>query len=85
VVPVLERNAGVRIRIDGHTDDRGAAAYNQDLAERRAQSVRSHLVGQGIEAQPLEAKGFGEEQPIVPNDTRANLRKNRRIELSIVC
>jgi OOP family OmpA-OmpF porin len=84
VVPVLERNPGVRIRIDGHTDDRGAAAYNQSLSERRANSVRSYLIEQGIDAGRLEAKGFGEEQPVAPNDTRENLRKNRRIELSIL-
>lgn len=83
VLPVLEQNPGARIRIDGHTDDRGAAAYNQDLSERRARAVRSYLVDQGVDAERLEAKGFGEERPIVPNDNRANLRTNRRIELSI--
>lgn len=83
VVPVLQRNPGVRIRIEGHTDDRGAAAYNQNLSERRAESVRSYLVSRGISAGQLLATGYGEERPAAPNDTAANLRRNRRIELSI--
>ncbi len=82
VLPVLKANAGVRVRIDGHTDSRGAAAYNQSLSERRAESVRAYFVSNGIDAGRLEARGFGETKPIAPNDTRENLRKNRRTELT---
>lgn len=82
VVPVLEANPDVRVRIDGHTDSRGDAAYNQSLSERRAESVRDYFTSQGIDASRLETRGFGETQPIAPNDTADNLRKNRRTELT---
>jgi OOP family OmpA-OmpF porin len=84
VVPVLKANPGVAIAIDGHTDSRGDAAYNQQLSERRAESVRAYLVSQGVSADRLQARGFGETKPIAPNDTAANLRKNRRTELTVV-
>jgi OmpA-OmpF porin, OOP family len=84
VVPVLKRNPEVRVRIDGHTDSRGNAASNQKLSERRAESVRNFLVKHGIKASRLEARGFGETQPIAPNDTAENLLKNRRTELTVI-
>jgi OOP family OmpA-OmpF porin len=82
VLPVLASNPDVRIRIDGHTDSRGADAYHQGLSERRAESVRSYFVSKGIDGSRLEAHGFGETQPIAPNDTAENLQKNRRTELT---
>jgi len=84
VVPVITQNSGVQLRIDGHTDSRGAAAYNQQLSERRAQSVRDFLISQGVPASRLTARGFGEASPIAPNDTPENLRRNRRTELTVV-
>jgi OOP family OmpA-OmpF porin len=84
VVPVLEKNPDLRIRVDGYTDSRGAAAYNQKLSERRANAVRDLLVAQGISADRIEAKGFGEANPIAPNDILDNLRKNRRTEITVI-
>jgi OmpA-OmpF porin, OOP family len=84
VVPVLQKNPNVKIEIDGHTDSRGNDAYNQKLSERRAEAVRAYLASHGIEGSRLTARGFGETQPIAPNDTPENLRKNRRTELTAV-
>jgi len=83
-VDVLQANEDVRIRIDGYTDSDGAAAYNQSLSERRAQSVRDYLVAAGVSGDRLTIKGFGESNPIAPNDSASNKRLNRRVELTIV-
>ena len=73
-----------KIRIEGHTDGRGKPAYNRRLSQRRAESVLRHLVAVGIDASRLRAKGFGPDRPIVPNDTRANRAKNRRVEFVVL-
>lgn len=83
-IAVLKANPDVRIRVDGHTDSDGAAAYNQGLSERRAAAVKARLVAAGIAADRLEVKGFGESNPVVPNDSSANKRQNRRVELTIL-
>jgi OOP family OmpA-OmpF porin len=83
-IAVLKANPGVRVRVDGHTDSDGSAAYNQSLSERRAASVRDYLVSQGLAADRFEIKGFGESKPIAPNDSAENKRRNRRVELTIL-
>lgn len=75
---------GFRIRIEGHTDASGDAAINQALSEARAAAVADYLQAAGIDAAALEAVGFGESQPLVPNTSRANRAQNRRIKLSVL-
>ncbi len=82
VVKVLKMNPGVRVEIQGHTDNRGSDSYNQRLSERRAQAVRSFLIESGIDADRLTAKGYGESRPAVPNTSDANMAKNRRVQLN---
>lgn len=84
ILPVLRANPDMRVRIDGHTDARGSDAYNQDLSERRARSVKDYLVQAGIPADRLESQGFGESRPVAPNDTPENLQRNRRTELTVI-
>lgn len=72
----------VSIRIDGHTDSIGGAAYNQGLSERRANAVRDYLVQQGVPADRLATRGFGLTQPAYSNDTAEGRAGNRRTELS---
>jgi outer membrane protein OmpA-like peptidoglycan-associated protein len=72
-----------RIRIEGHTDSQGKVAYNVDLSNRRANSVMRWLVGHGISAERLEAKGYGPERPVATNNTAAGRAKNRRVEFHI--
>jgi OOP family OmpA-OmpF porin len=84
-IAVLAANPGVRVRVDGHTDSDGSPAYNQALSERRAAAVRDHLVSEGgLDPERFEVKGFGESKPAVPNDSAANKRRNRRVELTIL-
>jgi OOP family OmpA-OmpF porin len=84
VADVLEQNPAVHIRVEGHTDGRGAAAYNQQLSDRRARSVADYLVTQGIGAERLQTRGLGESAPLRPNDTAENMYLNRRTELSVI-
>lgn len=82
---VLAVNPEVRIRVDGHTDSDGSAAYNELLSSRRAASVRDFLVDEGgLDAARFEIKGFGEAQPVAANDSASNKRLNRRVELTIL-
>lgn len=83
-VAVLQANPDVRIRVDGYTDSDGPAAYNQQLSERRASAVRDYFVSAGLDADRFEVQGFGEENPVAPNDSDANKRRNRRVELTIL-
>lgn len=73
-----------RIRVEGHTDNVGAAAYNKDLSERRAASVVRYLVGKGVEKERLEPAGFGFERPIASNATALGRARNRRVEFTLV-
>lgn len=76
---VLKRNPGLTVELDGHTDSTGPAEYNLDLSTRRAQSVKDHLVENGIDASRLTVKGFGETLPIATNDTPEGRAENRRV------
>ncbi len=84
VVQVLKVNENVRVEIGGHTDSVGSETYNQGLSERRAQSVRNYLIQRGISASRLEARGYGEYQPVAPNTTREGRSQNRRIEFTVL-
>lgn len=82
IADVLKENAGVKVKIVGHTDSDGDDALNLDLSKRRAESVKSSLATTfGIEAARMQTEGAGEAQPVAANDTPANKAKNRRVEL----
>jgi OmpA-OmpF porin, OOP family len=73
-----------RIRVEGHTDNVGSAAYNKDLSQRRAQAVVNALGARGISSARLVPAGFGFERPIAPNTSPLGRAKNRRVEFTIV-
>ncbi len=72
----------VKVEVDGHTDGRGADAYNMKLSQARAEAVRDYLISKGVAASRLTAKGFGKTRPIADNKTDAGRAKNRRVELN---
>ena len=72
------------IVIVGHTDSTGQAAYNQELSERRADSVRYYLINQGVDPYRIQTVGYGMRQPIASNATEAGRAQNRRVELMIL-
>jgi len=80
VVDVLQRNRDIRIEVQGHTDDRGAAAHNRSLSQRRADSVKKYLVAQGVTPERLTSLGYGFERPLVDNTTEQNRALNRRVQ-----
>jgi outer membrane protein OmpA-like peptidoglycan-associated protein len=72
----------VKIEIQGHSDNIGKAAFNQDLSQRRADAVRDYLISKGIAADRLTAVGYGSDKPIASNKTAAGRAKNRCVELN---
>ncbi|MDZ7263618.1 MAG: OmpA family protein [candidate division KSB1 bacterium] len=80
VIAGLRDNKDVSIEIRGYTDSQGAAAANQKLSERRANTVLQYLIANGIEPTRLKAVGYGEKDPIAPNNTPEGRAQNRRIE-----
>ncbi len=83
VAKALKDQGYKKIIVEGHTDSRGSETNNQNLSLSRAESVRSHLVSQGIEASKIEAKGLGESRPVATNDTPEGRANNRRVELVV--
>ena len=85
VAATLEGNPDIQlIEIQGHTDNRGNDAYNLDLSNRRAASVKRYLVDKGISDDRLTSQGYGESQPIVRKNNEAAWAKNRRVEFLIL-
>ena len=81
VAASLVASPDVRVEVEGHTDSTGSDAYNLKLSQKRAESVRDYLVSKGVPAARLEAKGYGESQPIAKNDSEQGRARNRRVEL----
>ena len=82
-VKVLNENASVHVRVEGHTDSDGTDAYNMSLSQRRAEAVAAYLTAAGIDANRLSPVGYGESAPVAPNDTKENKYKNRRVDLVV--
>ena len=83
LVALLTEAPGLRIQINGHTDNVGDDAFNQKLSEARAKSVFDYLVGKSIPVDRLKYKGLGETQPVEPNDTPEGRGRNRRTEFVV--
>ncbi len=77
----LANNPTARVRLEGHTDDRGSREYNIGLGERRAQSVRRALLLQGASEAQLSTVSYGAERPAVAGHDEAAWAKNRRVEI----
>ncbi len=77
----LTNNPAARVRLEGHTDDRGSREYNIGLGERRAQSVRRALLLQGATEAQLSTVSYGAERPAVAGHDEAAWSKNRRVEI----
>jgi outer membrane protein OmpA-like peptidoglycan-associated protein len=84
VVGALNAHATIRVRIEGHTDDKAAADFNQTLSERRAEAVKAYLVNKGIAADRLETIGYGETRPRAEGHSAAARTTNRRVEFVII-
>ncbi|MBK9152273.1 MAG: OmpA family protein [Saprospiraceae bacterium] len=81
---LMQKNAGVRVELGGHTDNTGDPAANLTLSQKRADNVRAYLINKGIDAARLVSKGYGQDKPLESNDTEEGRQKNRRTELRII-
>ena len=82
-VPILTQNTGIRIRISGHTDNRGSDEYNLALGQRRAAAAKRYLTDRGIDGGRIEIVSFGEERPKCTSDDESCWSQNRRDEFEI--
>lgn len=80
IVEYMTHKKSARIEISGHTDNVGNKKDNKKLSQQRADAVRAYLVAKGIDASRIQTVGYGDEQPIAPNDTPDGRQQNRRIE-----
>ena len=84
VLKILKEHPELKkVRIEGHTDNRGAAEYNKALSKNRAASVAKWLVAHGIEALRLSSAGFGQDTPLTTNETEDGRQQNRRVEFHV--
>jgi outer membrane protein OmpA-like peptidoglycan-associated protein len=83
LVAFLDKYPDRSIAIQGYTDSMGSEDYNQGLSERRADSVKSYLTGQGIGSTRITASGKGRSDPVADNDSAAGRQQNRRVEVII--
>lgn len=83
-VAVMRANPEVRLRIEGHTDERGSIEYNVALGQRRAEAARAFLVNYGIASNRLETVSWGEDRPLVRASNEEAWAQNRRSEFRII-
>ncbi len=84
VAEFMKENPKVKIRLEGHTDNRGIAKYNVKLSKDRVEAVKKYLVRKGISAKRISGKGYGGSRPIADNNDPAKRILNRRVEFTIV-
>jgi peptidoglycan-associated lipoprotein len=80
---VLSANPNVRVRIDGHADQRGSTEYNLALGQRRAEAVRSFLAGYGVDTGRMATSSYGKERPLMEGNDEYAWSRNRRAEFAI--
>ena len=78
---ILKLNNQIKIDVQGHTDNVGAADYNMELSQKRANAVRQYLIEKGLDPSRIIAKGYGQTKPVATNDTDEGKAQNRRVEL----
>jgi len=83
-VVTLKKYPDLRFEIGGHTDNTGAAEYNEGLSLRRAQTVHDYLAANGISVSRMTVRGYGESSPIATNDTAEGRATNRRVSLRVI-
>jgi peptidoglycan-associated lipoprotein len=82
-LPILRSSPTLRLRLEGHADERGSTEYNLALGSRRAESVRDFLTGFGIASSRFTTTSFGEERPSVNRSDETAWAQNRRVEFVI--
>ena len=82
---ILKENPDIKVEIGGHTDSLGSAKANQEISEKRAESVKKYLMDKfNIAGDRMVVKGYGSSKPIANNSTKEGRAKNRRVEIRIL-
>jgi OmpA-OmpF porin, OOP family len=81
IAKLMQQNPGLKLKVEGHTDNQGTAASNQILSQKRADAVVAWLTAHGINASRLTSLGRGQSAPLADNSTDAGRAQNRRVEL----
>lgn len=81
---VVNKYGKTQLAIAGHTDSTGSAEHNQELSERRAESVKEYLLADNVYPARLSSTGYGKNRPIASNDTEGGKRRNRRVDITII-
>ncbi len=84
IVDIMKNNPDYNLIIAGHTDSQGNDDYNMNLSEKRAAAVRQYLINNGVSADRLQSKGYGETRPVATNATAKGRAQNRRVEFTVV-
>jgi len=84
IATIFTNNPDLKVEIAGYTDNRGNIRFNQQLSQKRAESVKSYLVSQGVNESRMQAKGYGIDSPIADNATSQGRAINRRVELHLI-
>ena len=79
----LIKNPDRKVIVEGYTDSKGSASYNQNLSERRANAVKAALVRAGVDPTRIVAQGYGKEYPVADNNSNSGRAQNRRVEVTI--
>jgi outer membrane protein OmpA-like peptidoglycan-associated protein len=83
IAGIILAHPGLKIEVEGHADSTGGPAINQPLSEKRAESVRTYLVQQGVDSAAITSICFGDTKPVADNNTAAGRQANRRVELVV--
>lgn len=83
VAGILQSYPGLKLQVEGYTDNTGSDMFNQKLSENRADAVRSFLIAQGVSPNNITSTGYGESNPVADNSTSAGRAKNRRVQLVV--
>ena len=83
IAKTMKDNPEYNLFIKGHTDNDGNADLNLQLSKDRAEAVRKYLIGKGVSEARMHSEGYGDTQPLVPNNSAANKAKNRRVEFEV--
>lgn len=84
LVDYLQHKVEGKLHIEGHTDNSGTTAFNQELSINRAEAIKKYLITKGIDAERIYTLGYGQSRPIATNDTEAGRTQNRRVTFEIL-
>jgi outer membrane protein OmpA-like peptidoglycan-associated protein len=83
VADALMETKSRKLNVEGHTDSKGTASYNESLSQSRAESVRTYLISRGYPAEKIQAHGIGKDRPIADNASAEGRANNRRVEIVV--